>query len=379
LIRVNRIFPFYFKNLYKSIAYTSLAFFTVIYYLASILNTGSYVSNLRIFEMFFMASLMPLVLIDLTIFKRIIVGLSFTSIILIQVIVSLGADRLMINKDDFAGLEIGGSNPIGFGLPIAFCIFTIIAYGSKIKFRFNIHRVVLLSLLSISLIISTSRGSILVVFVLLCVYYFSKYDIVSFLKIIFVPLIFYFSIILFKNVDKNFSFAHEFLVERSSDKSKDFNSLSSGRSEQWDAVFSHLSNYPLDLIFGFGPGTQIEAHQVISYSTQNKIQARLIGLKMAYHALFLQLIVEIGLIGVFLFYTIILLLILKSIDYFKSKSDIYPFLGILGFVIIGLSVSSFDPFSGLFLGLAFIPLISKNKSYVRIIKQDNIVNSPSFR
>jgi O-antigen ligase len=357
IFKAYQTFPEYFIKLKNNKLFIFFIIFSIIYYLASFLNTSDYSSNFRIFELILMATIFPLILENKNIFKNMILGLSFNSILIMQVVISLGAERLMIDKSEFEGLEIGGSNPIGFGLPIAFCILMILTNGERIVFNKKINRAILLALLAICLILTTSRGSILVVLVGIGVYYITENKLISLLKLIIIPFSIFFTLYLLKDVDKNFNFSYKFLIERSSDNSNNLNKISSGRSEQWDAVFSHLSNYPSDLIVGFGPGNQKEAHQYISYSTQDKYNSIMIGKKIAYHALSLQLIVEIGIVGAIVFYLIFFSLFYRSIKYYKLKKDILPIIGTAGFFIIGLSVSSFDPYSGMFLGTSFIPLV----------------------
>jgi hypothetical protein len=74
------------------------------------------------------------------------------------------------------------------------------------------------------------------------------------------------------------------------------------------------------------------------------------------------LIAEIGLFGCILYYFLVWQIASKSIK--LSKVQPLFFIGFLAWFSSGLSISSFDPFSGLFLGLSFIPFFINRENYV---------------
>jgi hypothetical protein len=114
------------------------------------------------------------------------------------------------------------------------------------------------------------------------------------------------------------------------------------------------------LIFGFGPGRQFDAHPIISRSLYGHQNVFMVGRRMAFHALPLQIIAEIGLMGASFLYFLIFRIYIRTKKFYKKTKILLPVIGIIGWFSVGLSVSSFDPFAGLFLGLAFIPFFEQN-------------------
>jgi hypothetical protein len=343
-------------------------FICVIYYLFSCINVGKYDSNLRFFELLFTALLIPKLWEERKIFIGSIFALSINSIFFTLFLLNIaGSDtRLMLDSATLLeeGIEIGGNNPISYGLPISFCIIMVYTYFREQKLLNTRVLIVLLSFLGLSLFLTTSRGSILIV--ILCVNYY--FLLVKNLKAIsiFVLISSMLAIGLFylAQFNDDIAFAYDFLINRTA-SDDDLNKISHGRTEQWSAMWEYAGNHFQDLILGYGPGRQFEAHEVISQSLIGVADANLIGTKIAFHALPLQIISELGIIGTFIFYFFAFRLFYLNIISFKYTNFALPLIGFLGWFSAGLSVSSLDPFSGLFLGLSIIPFFEKNKNYVR--------------
>lgn len=368
----------YFKRNYLSGIYSILLLFGIIYYLSSFLNTGKYFINIRIFELLLTAGLVPFIFVDKKLTLNILVFLFINSILLVQ----LGTNdesRLLINTSDGNDeLHLGGNNPISYGLPISFCLLTMISYG--FKFRNVLGKIFYIMFIVIGLvflILTTSRASILALALGFFIYYGYKHQVIGLLKIIIIILIISFSFNFLAQHNKYLAFSYKFLIERTEENQDNLNKISSGRIEQWIAVGDYIINSPGDLILGFGPGMQKEAFAIISSSTDNKKNASFVGIAYAFHALPLQMIVEIGLIGTIFFYFFIFLILIRSIKFMKIS--VYPVIAWVAFFSIGLSVSSFDVFSGLFLGISLIPIFYKNINYARFNKQEGFAVSPSPR
>lgn len=354
--------PTYFKGLLSNSRGIAgwLLLFVVFYYLASFFNTSMYNSNLRIFELILTAFLVPILWKEKNIFNMFILVMSIQSILFVLFISQLaGADaRLMLDSSKLLeeGIEIGGNNPISYGLPVVFSILTIFIYLRNEIFVKKIFLTYILVILVLCLFITTSRGSFLVLIVTMAFYFIKIGRIRNLINAAFVFTLCFVLIDYLASVNDDFSFAYDFLVNRTQGD-ESINKISHGRMEQWEAMYEYSKSSSINLIFGFGPGMQYDAHEIISMSIMSNSNAFFQGSRIAYHALPLLLISEIGLLGIVVFYSLMARIFRSANLFFKSTSVFLPLAGFLGWFTAGLSVSSFDSFSGLFLGLAFIPII----------------------
>jgi hypothetical protein len=339
--------------------------FSLFYYLFSVLNTNHYRDNLRIFEMIFMAILVPLLYCDKKLFVKTVYLLGLNSIIFVQLATTFGAGRLMVDTEEIAesGLEIGGSNPISYGLPIAFCIIIFLVNFRTYKIIPEYLFYFFIFCLGGSLLLTTSRGSVLAVTISLLFYLLVKKKFAIFFYSLIFLIISYYLFGYLATIDKNFEFAYQFLIDRSFSDEMDVNKISHGRTEQWSSTFTYAKDHIPSFLLGFGPGMQFDAHQIISQSLAGQSDAHFVGARLAFHALPLQLIAEIGLFGCVLYYFLAWQIASKSIK--LSKVQPLFFIGFLAWFSSGLSISSFDPFSGLFLGLSFIPFFINRENYVK--------------
>jgi hypothetical protein len=355
--------PSFFRGFGIEVNYFYLFFgFSVVYYIFSFLNTGHYDSNLRIFELFITAILVARLWSNKDYFNLFILILSLNSIAFVVFMLRMAGEgsRLMLNNGELLelGVEIGGNNPISYGLPIAFCIVSLISYLRWANFLNKIYYIIVLGMLFLTLFLTTSRGSILILILTLPLYFYLSGKLTELLKLISLLLLFNISMTLLSSVIPDFQFAYEFLVDRTQSDA-DLNRISHGRTEQWQAMKVYSQTNLSDLIFGFGPGKQFDAHEVISMSLYGVSDASFQGKRIAFHALPLQLISEVGLIGVFIFYTLAFKMFSFICSVYRSQKVVLSLLGFIGWFGAGLSVSSLDPFSGLFLGIAIIPVFNK--------------------
>jgi O-antigen ligase len=357
----------YVKLNYFNKIYGGLLLFGVIYYLSSYYITGKYSSNLRIFELLFTAGLVPFLFEDKKVFNYVIVILIINAIILVQLGSNIDS-RLLIGTSEFdEELELGGNNPISYGLPIAFSLLALLSEESFFSaLKGTVLRYGLMVFGILSLILTTSRASIMAFIIGILIYYWYKHKLYSLFKIALFSIVFYFGFLYLSQNNKYFTFAYRFLIERTEENQDDLNKISSGRLEQWIAVRDYLYKNPGDMILGYGPGTQFQSFVFISSATENKSKANFVGISFAFHALPLQLVVEIGLIGTIFFYILIFMILTRDFGYIKY--GIFPLMAVFVFISIGLSVSSFDVFSGLFLGVSLVPIFSNNINYARFKK-----------
>jgi O-antigen ligase len=101
------------------------------------------------------------------------------------------------------------------------------------------------------------------------------------------------------------------------------------------------------------------------------------GSQVAWHSLYLHIGVETGVIGFIALTLLLLPLLWRGFICWRSTGDSVPLIGLIGFMVIGLSVSGFDASSGVFLGLGLLGTRKRSSRTFRA-QRDNqdITNSP---
>jgi O-antigen ligase len=110
-----------------------------------------------------------------------------------------------------------------------------------------------------------------------------------------------------------------------------------GRADQWKSFPSVFDDSPL---WGFGPGFGKQAS--LRYTTEGK----------PWHSLYLGIGAEMGLFGLVALALLLGTAIRKGILHYRTCGEMAPLLGVICFMLIGVSVSGIDGTSGLFLGLS---------------------------
>jgi len=75
---------------------------------------------------------------------------------------------------------------------------------------------------------------------------------------------------------------------------------------------------------------------------------------VAWHSLYLQVGVETGIIGLIGLTFLLASLLFRGFTHWRIHDSSAPLIGIIGFMVIGLSVSALDAVSGMFLGVGFL-------------------------
>ena len=355
LISVYYVYSRGISSVFKRRIYTHniLFFFGFILYVFSAIYMRKYDANLKVLELILTATLFTHIVRSLHHVKFLtkLLGMSAVSLVIFLTIKTSGtANRLMIDRRLYLenGVDIGGSNPINFGLPLIFCLLImIISYNRAVRLRSS--NIILGLVLVISLLLTTSRGSLLVLILGVLCYilatgrYKLAISIFSFGSISYVV----FSLLAMYLPD--FASSYDFLVTRTKELD-DVNQISQGRLEQWIAMGEYLRNNLSQMVFGFGPGNQFYAHSIIS-SSGNLLFDSFYGKEFAYHALLLRLLAEVGILGLLIYVLILAHLFRLGLRAKKVNLNPARLVFLVGWFAIGLSVSSFDCFSGLFLGM----------------------------
>lgn len=124
-----------------------------------------------------------------------------------------------------------------------------------------------------------------------------------------------------------------------------------GRIEQWMAFPSAFWDSP---VWGFGPGMSRSVS--LAYSGEDLI----------FHSLFLQIGVELGLIGLAAVAVLFGMLIRAGVLHYVHYGEIVPLVGTLSFLMMALSVTALDPLGGTLLGVG---LVACDSSKLRVVRR----------
>ena len=348
-IRARSHFHFLFKK--KSFVYLFSIF--TIYYLLSFFVTGRYNANLRSIDMLLTAGLVPILYNRSKLFQVAFILLGFLATIF-AIIISFFGGRY-IDKDFLGGAEVGGGNPISYGLPVALFL-TIILLSPKntveslvAKNKKIIYTCTVLASF-FALIVTTSRGSILAFLFCFIATFFQGKKVKEYARYI---VLIVFGLITYEissSYFPEFKVAEEFILGRAQQDDIDLNQYSHNREIMWEMVGNELNNGNY-VFLGSGPGTQQDEFGEI---TNRQNLKGVFDMNYAFHALPLQLIVEIGLGMTLCFYLYVFYLLFKAFSLARNSKFELPLLGLIFWISISLSVSGLDMLSGIAFGFLFV-------------------------
>lgn len=313
-----------------------------VYWSISIALTGQYYANIRVMEMLGSVGSIYLLARHPRYLASALAGLGVSIFSVSIGIMGLG-ERLGVVYIE--GNKLG--NPISFGLPIVLVLLMTIADNGKwlLLKHSTIGRYFLIAMCGVFLLLSTSRGSWLVAFVGIAVIFFyqskQRGKILGALLLVVCVLL---GVLQTESGEKAFVW-----YEKLFDPDRDLSQQTTGRSEMWVLFPKVLKDYPL---WGVGPGLGPEAYAEYSLRERGAIYHQ--GSEMAWHALYLQIGVEAGMIGLAILFGFLGRLFFNCIRYRQITRNSIPLMGILCFMTIGLSVPALEGISGLFLGIAFL-------------------------
>jgi O-antigen ligase len=320
------------KFVWDDLTWKFLVSLSLLYWWLSILHTGDYTSNTRLIDYCLSATAIYLLADRRSWLATALVGLGITSSLLAIGLLPYG-DRLGAGEID--SMNVG--NPILMGVPSAMILLLAVADNGRLLFleTHPLGRVFLALASGEWLVLSGSRGSwaiaVIGLTLLLC---FSKLGRKVLLGCI--------AVIAFATVLLLLSSRGakiQTVFEKTVDSGRSLKNRTSFRSVQWSAMPQVLSASP---IWGWGPGSG------------KNVAFLYTGRHLAWHALYLQVAGETGLIGLICLLSILSSLFLRGVSHLKQWKEITPLIGIVAYMTLGMSVSGFDAFSGIFLGLAFM-------------------------
>ncbi len=339
--------PKEFSQLWKDFRLKSLFILAGLYWLSSYTFTGAYFANLRALELVLTAASIYLLAKHREYLATALIGVGISVFSVGLAFLQYSGDRL--GNDVIDGYGLG--NPMTLGIPLALIFLLSIADNGEWLLLEN-HRAWRLALglaSSAFLMLSTSRGSwaivIVNVIVLLLIGRRSRGMLLASIALLVL------TTLMLLGTQRGPSIVQ--FYERTFGTDRTMSQRSSGRSDQWEIFPQVFQDSP---IWGFGPGSGSFVYE--RYSTLEKNEVRLKG-GYAWHSLFLQVAVEAGIIGIILLTLLLAPLLFGGFMYWRFHGSSLPLNGILGFLVIGLSVSGFDAASGLFLGLGLLSTKSK--------------------
>ena len=322
--------------------------FSIVYWWLSFLWTGTYSANLRTLDLAMTAAIVYLLSKQPGVLKVVLTGLAI-SVLFLAIALAPYSDRLgMAVVDD---ISIG--NPIHMGLGAGLIFILVSADKGRWLYtgRGNLGRVVLWLSSLICLLLSTSRGGWLMVGVVLIVLCISvprerKKILGSLIMIALVICALMLS-------------GHGYSVMKYYDKvastDRTLSQKTTLRSDQWITVGRILNDSP---ILGAGLGQGYNAN--VEYGSQHFV----------FHSLYLQIAAETGVAGLVIVFLFLGRVLVDARKHLRTMGEVVPLLGIVAFLIVGLSVTGFDPLSGVYLGLA---LLGGPTTHFRAVRATRVV------
>jgi O-antigen ligase len=325
----------------------------VTYWLLSFALTGDYSRNLRSIEWAATASAVFMLSERRSYLGTALLGVGISAIAMGLALLPYG-DRLGMGY--VPGMEWGIGNPVVLGVPTAFFILMCFAERGKwvLLDRYPYARLGLIAISSFFLLLSTNRGSwfILLFGMILIGIYDRKARTQMLVSIAGAGLVI--TIVAGLHLSPRFSNVQHYLVQTFSPDTS-IEKRTTGRIDQWRALPVILEASP---VWGVGPGGGRAAS--VAYAGKNII----------FHSLYLQIAAETGLLGVPL-----LLLLLGSVTrscwaHFRAYGEVVPLIGIVSYMLLGLSVEGLDILGGLLLGVGFI---GGNTTNLWIVREERLV------
>jgi ribosomal protein S18 acetylase RimI-like enzyme/O-antigen ligase len=312
------------------------------YWLISFWLTGDYSVNLRVLELAFSVCAIFLLANSPRHLFTALVGIGFSALAICIALMPYG-DRLGMTLMN--GHQIG--NPISLGVPLALIVTLAVAdRGRWLLLERSVFKRVLFGVgAGALLLLTTSRGAVAVALVsVLVLLWLGKKQRAS---VILLLALLTLAIPLALATPRGIYLEEWFARTVSSDRS--LTQISSGRSDQWMLFPRVFMDSPL---WGYGPGLGR-----VQYAKSSVRDIRIVyrhGANADWHAIYLQLGIEAGSIGLFSLALVVIPLLSRCLRHLRATGEIVPLLGVVGFLLVAASVSAMDAISGVFLGLGFL-------------------------
>jgi hypothetical protein len=321
------------RFVWQDATWRSVALLCLIYWLLSVAIRGSLGANIRSLEFALGAGAICLLANRRSYLATGLIGIlisaSAYAIAMLPYGVRLGEGEL----DN--GETIG--NPVLMGVPCALIVLLALTDRGRylmMESRTTV-RLILCMIAGQWLILSGSRGSWLItIMCLLIVYRYNKPSRKTITAAIGIGIV---ATMIVLSTDRGSKINTVF--DKTVDSDRSLNNRTSGRSSQWEALPKLFAVSP---IWGWGPGNGGDVDYVYTHR------------HLIFHSLYEQILAETGLMGFIPLMTILAVTFRRALRHYGKYGELTPMVGIVGFMMIGVSVTAFDFISGVFLGLALI-------------------------
>jgi O-antigen ligase len=312
------------------------------YWLISYWLTGDYSVNLRVMELSFSVCLIFLLANSPRHLYTGLVGIGLTSLAICIALMPHG-DRLGMAVID--GQQLG--NPISLGTALALMVTLVIAdRGRWLGLDKSILGRILCGVTAgVLLLLTTSRGAIAIalVCVLVLLWLGRKQRASVILLLLLLTLAIPLALATPRGIYLEQWFGRTVSTERS------LTEISSGRSDQWLLFPRVFMESPL---WGSGPGLGRTEYAKYSQSDPRIVYRQ--GKNADWHAIYLQLGIEAGLIGLIGFGIVVFPILICCFRHWQTTGEVVPMLGAVGFLVVAGTVSAMDAISGVFFGLGVL-------------------------
>src|ERR1700735_1087741 len=312
----------------------SLAFFCLIYWALTVVLKGNFGANIRALELTLAPPSICLLSNRRSYLATGLIGIAMSStayaIAMLPYGVRLGEGEL----DN--GQTIG--NPALVGLPSALMVLLCVTdRGRSLLLESKATgRLAVCLVAGQWLILSGSRGSWLITIACLTIVFaYSKVSRKTILGGIAVGCIA--AMVVISTTNRGSQASKVF--DKPLDSNRSLANRTSGRSSMWAALPAIFAASP---VWGWGPGSGADVDYLYTHR------------HLIFHSLYEQIIAECGLLGIIPLMIILFALLRRGIMHYRRWGELVPLVGIVGFMLIGVSVTAFDFVSGVFFGLALM-------------------------
>lgn len=319
-------------RLWKDPIWKLLALLACIFWWISAALNMDYTSNMRVLELVFSTGCTVLLASRRSYLATAMIGFAVSHTALALGVMSHSGGRLgMIEMND---VLLG--NPIYVGLPGAVILLMVLADEGRwmlLEGRIFLRSVICITA-AVWLLLSGSRGSWIATLAAFFTILFwggkARKSVIASILLVALATTVLLSTKAGENVTKQ--------VEKLADNDRTIANRTSGRSIQWSVIPTVFLESP---VWGWGPGSGREVAYLYT------------GRHLGWHALYLQVIGETGIIGVIALLSVLIPLVARCNAYRRQFGEITPLAAIMTYIAIGISVSAMDSVSGICLGLAF--------------------------
>ncbi len=148
-------------------------------------------------------------------------------------------------------------------------------------------------------------------------------------------------------------------VERTFNTDRSLRQRTSGRSDQWQVAYKAVNASTPRALLGYGPGRGPEVYA--RYSEEVEGVRYGVGRQAALHSLFMQVIVEAGLIGLLVLVVWLTATGVMLLRWTLTDGRVLPMICFVAYLLVIFTVSGNDTISGAALGLGLLPTTQKRR------------------